>query len=207
MNFRRRMSKTILHELIHHLTSDTIGKYLTVYYDGNGVNIRYNDNVDINSIPSEIIKIKMIWEEAYKKLSSEYNLINDAVIDIMNNDNPNNAGYSDEARRMAYAMHDVNEMFVSMFFDKTFQDKMAEVEYKNSGESLFRKFASAVFRLFKKLFGGARTDTLAASMFESFCELIQNNVQTELFRPVKLEAYDISSDPEINEDFILNKIC
>lgn len=189
------INKTILHEYIHHLTQNIIDNYVKISVsDEKGIHVEYK--VPESDVPSDVMKICMIWRKAYEVLSKEYN--NDTFRNSLTGyiSNEKIGMSNDDATMAAYAISNINEMFVSMFFDEKFKEKLKNVEYKNSGKSLFRSFFNSIFNLFKKIFK-TRTDTLLASMFESFYEICNGELNNKY-----------NEDDVLNEDTLdeLNEI-
>lgn len=203
--------KLIAEETIHHITSNLIGKFISF----KGVNpetmrVEYDLFDNVKEIPSEIINLVSIYNEAIKKMVEIYG--KDIVLDKINNrkkgDNILRANSQEEQDRQndLYRISNFHEFFAGLFFkDEHFSKVMAETTYKSSGKTILRKLLDNLFSLLRKYLPQSKHDSITTQAVINMSELLENifyikNDKEQKFKdmkPFKLSELGIDENGQL----------
>ena len=183
------LAKTIIHELIHGLTSDYISEY-----------VNNQGKYKVPNPPKEIKQLVILFNETKKTLGDEiesYKKKREAQLSGKTNESTN-----ERERTVAYAGTNIKEFVTLVMTEPNFQKEMMNVKYKTIDKSLFDKFSEIVNDILNKLFGenynknGVTYQGIKASL-EIIDKQDKNKDKSEF---KEMEKNDIASENLLNNN-------
>lgn len=184
------LAKTIIHEVIHALSSD----YINQYVDNQG-------NYKVANPPQEIQKLVILFNETKKKLGKEIEEYrNKRQLQLKGDVNEST---TERERTVAYAGTNIKEFVTLVMTEPNFQQEMKDVNYKTTDKSLFDKFAEILNDIMKKIFGSDYSENgITYQGIKTSLEIIdkQSSIK-DLSKINKMKQNDIASENILNTGF------
>lgn len=184
------LAKTVLHELIHSLTSDYIGQYV----DNQG-------NYKVPNPPQEIQKLVILFNETRRKLGPEIQKYAKKRQDQLLGET--SAPTTERERTVAYAGTNIKEFVTLIMTEPNFQQEMMDVQYKSTDKNLFEKFAEILDSIMQKIFGeNYNNNGVTAEGIRTSLEIVEKQSVRETSSPVKqMQENDMAAENILSTGF------
>lgn len=180
------LAKTILHEVIHGLTTDYVSKYV----DNEG-------NYITENTPKEIINLVRLFNQTKEKLGPEIEAYKQKRAKQLSGQTKEKS--TERETTVAYAGTNVREFITLVMTEPNFQEEMKNVKFKDTNMSLYDKFVSIVNDIMIKIFGfDYDQNGITAKGIEVALTLIDK--QAEMKEKSKIEAME--ANDRLAEDLL-----
>lgn len=184
------LAKTIIHEMIHGLSSD----YISQYVDNQG-------NYKVPNPPQEIQKLVILFNETKRKLGPEIEKYAKKRQDQLLGQT--SAPTTERERTVAYAGTNIKEFVTLIMTEPNFQQEMMDVIYKSTDKNLFDKFAEILNSIMERIFGeNYNSNGVTAEGIRTSLEIIEKQSKKESSSPVKqMQENDIAAENLLGTGF------
>lgn len=198
------IAKKVAEEMMHHITVNTIGRYVEFTgFNPQTNSITYNvvQGEDGNpvTVPSEVLSLISVYNTALKHMSNKYGT--DSIIKkIQGSDNYLNSESGME--NDLYRVSNIHEFIAGIFMkDEDFAREMANTPYRNTGESIAAKFIKLLTQLFNRVIPGYKKETISGEVAASLTQLLQDMTQDKKGKPVSSQFRIIYDTNEKRQAF------
>lgn len=198
------ISKLVAEEMMHHITANTIGRYVEFTGfspDTNSItyNVVQNEDGSEVTVPAEVMSLISVYNTALKHIASKYG--NDAIIKKIQNADAN-LGSSEGMENDLYRTSNIHEFIAGIFMkDEDFAREMANTPYRNSGQSIAEKFIKLLTQLFYRVIPGYKKETISGEVASSLTSLLQAMTEDSKGKPVKSQFNLIYDTQEKRQSF------
>jgi hypothetical protein len=184
------LAKTILHEVIHGLTTDYVSKYV----DTKG-------NYLVAEPPAEIINLVRLFNETKNKLGKEVEAYLEKRQKQLTGET--REGSTEREITVAYAGTNVREFITLVMTEPNFQEEMKNVKYKETNDSLWDRFTSLVNDILFKIFGpDYETNGVTAAGIKNALTIIEKQAEQKAeTKREAMEANDRMAEELLNTPF------
>lgn len=180
------LAKTILHEIIHGLTTN----YVDQFVDKEG-------NYKVASPPKEIVTLVRLFNETKRKLGPEIEAYKAKREKQLKGETRESS--TEREVTVAYGGTNIREFITLVMTEQNFQEEMRNVQFKETDMSLWNKFASIINDILFKVFGPDYiTNGVTAKGIETTLNLIEK--QAEIKAKTKREAME--ANDRLAEDLL-----
>lgn len=175
------LADTVLHELVHHLTINSVHPHIEI--DGKDVNVKEN-------APSYVVDLVRLYNTIQSMQGSDaMDNIAKAMVGVFG------AGIEDGERAKYYGLTDIYEFMAMAVGNKEFQKELNKIQYKQSGKTLLEKFKEIVKNILTSFGVKFDENSAATAALNTIFEIID---KTNL--KVTDNAFGGMYDGSINED-------
>lgn len=171
------VSKAIAEEMIHHVTVNSVGRYITF----TGINpetgkvgyeaVRDEQGFEV-TIPAEIHSLVNVYNFAIQKMIEKHGLT--TILDKMKGQT-SHLGAETGAENDAYRVSNIHEFLAGIFLkNDEFAQEMANTPYRSSGKSIAEKFFQIIDRFFHRVIPSLKKETVSGEVTTSLFSLLNS---------------------------------
>ncbi len=153
------LAKTLLHELVHGLTSN----YLNKYVDDTG------KLLDSNNTPAEIKELSILYARAKDAIGLP--VLQEFLDKRERYISGEDVTFSKEDTRVTYGIMNIREFATLLMTEPAFQERMSQEPYIKSGKSFLEKFNEIVIKILNKITG----NNIASNGIATIMSIIETN--------------------------------
>ncbi len=174
----------IIEEFLHHVTTDSIGKYITFTGVDSKGKLQYKRVSPDTKIPAPLQTLLTVYNKAIEHYVNKHGLeklLAEQNKHTQNKNSENNAVQVDsQLEEDAYRTLNIHEFIAGLFLkNEEFAKEMANTKYLSSGKSILQKFAEKLAELLHRVLPNSRKDTISAGAVNNLVKFLEGHYKKD----------------------------
>ena len=204
-NFNQsKIAKLVAEEMMHHITVNVLGRYITFTGFNPLTNtIAYDvvEDEDGNPIPTpaEVLRLISVYNAALQQMAKKHGT--EAIVNKIKNAE-SHLGSNEGKENDLHRVSNIHEFIAGIFMkDENFAKEMANTPYKSSGMSIAEAFIDTLKKLFHRVIPSYKKETISGEVASALTQLLHDMTADKTNKPVKSQFKLIYDTPEKRQAF------